>query len=65
MGALVQPFLRQYITDRVEVVDDCWLWKLSVGSHGYPQGSIPAITGKRVSLAHRADNARRRARLAA
>ena len=31
----------------------CWLWLLSDGGHGYPQGSMPSITGERVSLAHR------------
>lgn len=47
--------LQKYIQDRcIELPwSGCWVWCLSDGSHGYPQGSVPAITGKKVSLAHR------------
>jgi hypothetical protein len=46
--------LRHYVQGRVEISENgCWEWKLSSGSHGYPQGSIEHITGQRVSLAHR------------
>lgn len=47
--------LQRYIRERsIEVSwSGCWLWLLSDGSHGYPQGSMPAVTGERVSLAHR------------
>ena len=47
--------LQQYIKDRasVEPNSGCWLWMLSDGSHGYPQGSMPKVMGARVSLAHR------------
>jgi predicted Zn-ribbon and HTH transcriptional regulator len=47
--------LQKYIEDRsvIEPNSGCWLWLLSDGSHGYPQGSMPDATGQRVSLAHR------------
>jgi hypothetical protein len=47
--------LQKYIESRsvMEPNSGCWLWLLSDGSHGYPQGSLPAVTGERVSLAHR------------
>jgi len=47
--------LQSYIEDRsvAEPNSGCWLWLLSDGSHGYPQGSMPSVTGERVSLAHR------------
>lgn len=47
--------LQKYIEERsvIEPNSGCWLWLLSDGSHGYPQGSMPAVTGERVSLAHR------------
>ena len=43
--------LQTYIEDRVspEPTSGCWLWLLSDGSHGYPQG----FDGKQVALAHR------------
>lgn len=46
---------RAYIEDRSipEPNSGCWLWLLSLGSHGYPQGSMPRLTGERVSLVHR------------
>jgi hypothetical protein len=47
--------LQKYIEARsvMEPNSGCWLWLLSDGSHGYPQGSMPSVTGERVSLAHR------------
>jgi len=47
--------LSAYVDQRVSIEPNsgCWLWLLSDGNHGYPQGSQPAITGERVSLAHR------------
>ena len=46
--------LRTYIKSRYTADENgCWIWNLSVGSHGYPQGSVPDVTGQRVSLAHR------------
>lgn len=41
----------RYFMDRVQIddVDDCWLWKLSTGSHGYGQ----LFWDKRVQTAHR------------
>ena len=47
--------LQSYIEARsvIEPNSGCWLWLLSDGSHGYPQGSLPSVTGERVSLAHR------------
>lgn len=47
--------LQEYIEARsvMEPNSGCWLWMLSDGSHGYPQGSMPLVTGERVSLAHR------------
>lgn len=47
--------LAAYVDDRVSIEPNsgCWLWLLSDGSHGYPQGSQQAITGERVTLAHR------------
>lgn len=48
-------YLQRYIHERsVEVPwSGCWLWLLSDGSHGYPQGAASAITGEQVTLAHR------------
>jgi hypothetical protein len=45
--------VQRYIEARAlpEPNSGCWLWELSVGSHGYPQGFHP--TRKRISLAHR------------
>lgn len=46
--------LRRYISQRINVSGTgCWEWSRSTGSHGYPQGSVSKVTGKRVSLAHR------------
>ena len=47
--------LAAYVDDRVSIEPNsgCWLWLLSDGSHGYPQGSVPTVTGQRVTLAHR------------
>jgi hypothetical protein len=47
--------LKGYIEQRsvAEPNSGCWLWLLSDGSHGYPQGSMPTVMGERVSLAHR------------
>lgn len=44
--------LREYIETRCVPVPfaGCWLWLLSIGSHGYGQASIP---GARVTVAHR------------
>lgn len=41
----------RYFMDRVQIddVDDCWLWKLSTGGHGYGQ----LFWDKRVQTAHR------------
>lgn len=48
-----KQLLQDYVMARITRRDDCWEWNLSCGSHGYPQGSVPAVTGRRVSLAHR------------
>ena len=47
--------LRAYIEARSipEPNSGCWLWLLSVGSHGYGQGSVTWFNGKRVDVAHR------------
>ena len=47
--------LQDYIERRSiqEPNSGCWIWMLSDGGHGYPQGSFPQATGQRVSLAHR------------
>lgn len=47
--------LREYVLERIlkDKVSGCWVWQLSQGSHGYGQGSQPAITGRQVSVAHR------------
>ena len=47
--------LSAYVDQRVSMEPNsgCWLWLLSDGSHGYPQGSVPIVTGERVTLAHR------------
>lgn len=47
--------LTAYVDQRVSIEPNsgCWLWLLSDGSHGYPQGSVPIVTGQRVTLAHR------------
>ena len=41
----------RYFMDRVQIddIDDCWLWKLSTGSHGYGQ----LFWDDRVQTAHR------------
>ena len=47
--------LRAYIEARSipEPNSGCWLWLLSLGNHGYGQGSAPWFNGKRVDVAHR------------
>ena len=47
--------LATYVEDRISIEPNsgCWLWLLSDGSHGYPQGAASKITGEQVSLAHR------------
>jgi hypothetical protein len=47
--------LQDYIEKRsaMDPNSGCWLWLLSDGSHGYPQGAMYAVTGQRASLAHR------------
>ncbi len=51
MSAANSDSLKEYIDARsvAEPNSGCWLWLLSDGSHGYPQGCWE----KRVSLAHR------------
>lgn len=44
------------IFDRIEVLgeDECWPWKLSVGTHGYGQVGWQDRDGRAMTTAHRA-----------
>lgn len=47
--------LQRYIEDRSipEPNTGCWLWLLSSGSHGYPQGYAQVDGVRKVTVAHR------------
>lgn len=52
MGALAVIELQRYVEERSIPVPEagCWLWLLSIGSHGYGQATAPWA---RVDVAHR------------
>ena len=42
---------KEYITSRIKIVNDCWLWTKSVGSAGYGQVGVPPYNAHVVSYA--------------